>query len=304
MPRATPRRDQIALIGSALSWGSGRRIGANGARRLRDNGLDRHLSAARITASWHDFIEECPQSSAAPVDAELALSYVGDHCRRVADAVSVAVRVGYLPVVLGGDNAGTIGFYTGLAAARDNSRPIGVVWIDAHPDCNDWTSSPSKAAHGMVVSTICGFGPGSLPCPSVGSIVPTRIAMIGIRSIDPGEQQFIDRHNIAVWSAAETRAAGLNIVLGNALDAVTTGGEDFAISLDLDAIDPSQAPGVAFAESGGLEADALCDALTGIGHKNGFQGIEISEFAPEFDVDSRTETLVERLLKSVFGTRS
>ncbi|MGF1626475.1 MAG: arginase family protein [Alphaproteobacteria bacterium] len=292
----------LGLVGSAISWGSSRRIGAAGARRLFRNGLAERLAAADIPAEWSAFVEEIPDSAeAGEVAPDVALDHVASHCARVADAVTTAVAAGRLPVTLGGDNSGTIGHYAGLAAALPATRPFGLIWIDAHPDANSWESSPSRSAHGMVVATVTGHGPEVLPAPPPGTIPPAAVAMLGIRSVDPGEQRFIASHDIHATTAMEAAAQGIAAALARAVGIVRTDTAGFALSIDLDAIDPAQAPGVAFPEADGLDADALCAALAGIGHEPGFLALEISEFAPEFDVDGRTELLVERLIRSVFA---
>lgn len=300
---ATPAEPlRLGLIGSAISWGSSRRTGANGARRLRDNGLVDRLAAGGLAVEWRGFAEETPDSrDAGEVAPDVALDHVADHCRRLADMVAAAVGDGFMPITLGGDNSGTIGHYAGVATQRTEQQPFGLIWVDAHPDANSWDSSPSKAAHGMVVSTVTGHGPDVLPCPASGMVPPQAVAMIGIRAVDPGERRFITEHAVHATTALEAQAQGLGGAVGRAVQVATATTTGFALSIDLDAIDPAQAPGVAFPEPDGLDADALCAALTGIGLNTGFLGLEISEFAPELDYDGRTERLVERLILSVFG---
>ena len=301
VPESLAADRPLALIGSAIGWGSGRRMGASGAFRLRDGGLAARLRAQGIAADWHAFIEEHPSSiGAEAVAPELALARVAGHGAALAQAVRSALESGRLPVTLGGDNAGSIGHYVGLTQV---TRPLGLIWIDAHPDSNTWQTSPSKAAHGMVVSTITGHGPEVLPRPAAGAIPLSAITMIGIRTVDPGEQAFIDYHGIEVAPAADATRRGLTTILAEALSRALTGTAGFGISIDLDAVDPTQAPGVAFPEPAGLDADALCAALDGLGRHPACVGIEISEFASEFDRDGRTERLIERLLTALLAGR-
>lgn len=292
----------IGLVGSAIGWGSSRRIGAAGARRLRDNGLVDRLNAGGIPAAWRAFVEEAPDSGSGEIVApDVALDHVAGHCARVAAAVADTIAQGLVPVTLGGDNSGSIGHYAGIAQALPDVRPFGLIWIDAHPDANSWDSSPSKCAHGMVVSSVAGHGPEALPAPDRGAVPPAAVAMVGIRAVDPGEADFIHAHDVHVATATEAQAQGLAAAVTRAKQIALTATCGFALSVDLDAIDPSQAPGVAFPEPDGLEAEALLAALRGIGREPGFLGLEISEFAPELDLEGRTEALVERLILSVFS---
>jgi arginase len=108
--------------------------------------------------------------------------------RRVAGAVATAVEAGRFPLVLGGDHSLSLGSVRG--AARKGR--IGLLWIDAHADFNTEETTPSGNIHGMVLAALAGLGEPSLvrlweaPVPAVN---PQRIAILGVRTLDAGEQE-------------------------------------------------------------------------------------------------------------------
>ncbi len=283
-----PAKREMALIGSAIGWGSGRLAGEAGPQALQAFGLGR----------WAALLEAQPKLAQHRLGQQLeALPWVAAHARNLADAVERVVNAGQLPVTLGGDHSTAIGHYAGLSRALAAPERLGIIWIDAHADCNRPETSPSMACHGMALAAVLGEGFPELTQLGQGArVLPQNVCLIGTRSVDPGEQRFLEQRCIRVFAMDEVQRRGLAAVLAEALAIATQDTAGFGLSLDLDAVDPEDAPGVAFREPNGLRAAELLGSVAGLlGHAQ-LLGLEISEYAPEFDQDGKTARLVQALL--------
>src|SRR4029450_6292326 len=124
---------------------------------------------------------------------------------------------------------------------------------DAHGDLNTPQTTPSGNVHGMPLAALLGFaGAGfesnSWPLPA---LAPERVALIGTRSIDPGEREAIRERGVAVYTISDIDRRGVEPVLREALERV--GDPPFIhVSVDLDVVDPDVAPGVGSPVRGGL----------------------------------------------------
>jgi arginase len=295
---------EIALIGSAIGWGSGKLAGENGPGVLQHFGLERELQARGITARWQAIVESHPLiSDYALGDRAEAIPFVAAHTRNLASIVKQAVESGKLPVTLGGDHSTAIGHYAGLTERLTPVERIGIVWLDAHPDCNVPETSPSMACHGMALSAVLGYGAAELArSPALLRVRPENVCLVGTRSIDDGEREFIARHAIKVFSISEIERRGLRSVFEEALSIVTKNTVSFGLTIDLDALDPIDAPGVAFPEPNGIRGAELIAALPLLLRHSSLLGIEISEYAPEFDSQLQTARLASDIL-SAFARR-
>jgi arginase len=321
----------VALIGSAISWGSSRLLGEAGPRSLQAWGFDQILQTRGIAAHWYQIVEAQPKCSNHTLTHQIeALPFVAAHAQQLASAVYQAMTCAQFPVTVGGDHSTAIGHYAGLiqhlatqftqSAAKetrdrlsDSSTPsdtsrldtdintphLGIIWIDAHADCNRLETSPSMACHGMALAAVLGYGaPELTQWFSQRPIRPENVCLIGTRAVDPGEQEFIDRHQIRVFSPADIQQRGWAVVLNEAVAIATHNTQGFGLSIDLDAFDPIEAPGVAFPEPNGIYAADFQNILPMLLYHANLIGIEISEYAPERDIEYRTAHLISDLLSS------
>lgn len=320
----------VALIGSAISWGSSRLLGESGPRSLHAFGLDQILQTRGVAAHWYQIVEARPKRSDHTLTHQIeALPFVAAHAQRLASAVYQAMTCDQFPVTVGGDHSTAIGHYAGLirhlaaqvtqsAAEETRDRPsdassrsdtscladidtphLGIIWIDAHADCNRLETSPSMACHGMALAAVLGYGaPELTQWFGRRPIRPENVCLIGTRSVDPGEQEFIDQHQIRVFSPADIQQRGWVAVLNEAVAIATHNTQGFGLSIDLDAFDPLEAPGVAFPEANGVHAAEFQTSLPMLLQHTRLIGIEISEYAPECDIEHQTAHLISNLLSS------
>ena len=210
------------------------------------------------------------------------------------------MRDGSRPLVLGGDHAIAMGTLAGLAAAA--GQPGGVIWIDAHGDLNTPETSPSGNVHGMPLAAALGrsadwFAHDRLTLPALD---PSRVALVGIRSLDPAERAFLREADIRVFTMSDIDRIGIEHAMREALDRVA--GPGFVhVSLDLDSLDPEVAPGVGTPVPGGLtyrEAHLACELIAESGIVGSF---EVVESNPILDRENTTARTAVELVASALG---
>jgi arginase len=218
---------------------------------------------------------------------------------RLAGAALDTLQRGAFPLVVGGDHTFSIG---SIAAAghycHENALCLGVLWIDAHPDLNTPETTPSGNIHGMVLGAALGLWPS--PLSQVGGnpdFVAAQLAYAGLRSIDPGEQAAIERLAIYAYSATQIHELGTSELLRQLGLGPLSGIDYLHVSLDLDAADPSIAPGVSTPEPDGLSEDEITAILAWASRHPGFRSMDIAELNPLRDIDGRTAALAVRLAR-------
>ena len=203
--------------------------------------------------------------------------------------------------VVGGDHSCAIGTWSGAAAGLDG--PLGLIWVDAHMDSHTPATSPSGAVHGMPLACLLGYGPPSLaelggPRPKLR---PENVCLVGVRSFEPEEARLLDELGVRIFHMDEVERRGLSVVMHEALDRCQRQTAGFGLTIDLDAIDPFDAPGVGSPENGGICGKDLANSLEQIGDHPNLVGVEIAELNPDKDIDGKTAELVYRLLASMVG---
>lgn len=221
--------------------------------------------------------------------------------RQLASTVRTTVTSGARFVVLGGDHSCAIGTWNGAAAALRRRGPLGLIWIDAHMDAHTPKTSPSGRAHGMPLACLLGIGDSRLA--RLGgkrsALKPEHICIIGVRSFEQEEAALLERLGVRVYMSDEVRRRGLADVMNEALERVQRGTSGFGMSLDLDAIDPREAPGVSTPALDGLKSADLLVALRNAAERASFIGLEIAELVPARDREGRTAALVESMVDVV-----
>ena len=217
-------------------------------------------------------------------------------CERLKARTEALSRDGSIPLVIGGDHTLAAGSLSGVAAthrARGQEIP-GVLWIDAHVDMNTHRTSPSGNPHGMSAAALLGLDIDHLSdvVGRNGRIPRDRIAFLGARDIDPGEQKHIDELGLPVFSSEEMHRTGIEETVKKALMTVSPQGEPFMVSFDVDVIDPEFAPGVDTAVPGGLSPRQIHETMRLVGGHAPMVAIDAVELNPETDRDDRTSELM------------
>jgi arginase len=243
------------------------------------------------------------------------LQEIADTCTRTAEAALRSLEEGMTPLILGGDHSLAAGSVSGVAEFyRRQNQKIGVIWIDAHSDINTPETSPSGNVHGMPLAALLGLGSGSGPDSSLGplshifgyspKISAENTVIIGVRDIDAAERENIRRAGVAeVYTMRDIDERGMRTVMEEALRAAGRGTAGYHVSLDMDWIDPEDAPGVGTPVRGGAtyrEAHLAMEILADHGRLLSFEIVEVN---PVIDEHNRTADLAVELACSAFGKK-
>jgi arginase len=292
----------VAVLGAALDLGQGRRGVDMGPSAIRYAGLEARLAElGRDCVDWGN-VDTAVQESVDERDERAR--YLGEilrTCERIADLVVRARNEGCLPLVLGGDHSVALGTLGGLARDRE---PGGVLWIDAHGDLNTPETSPSGNVHGMVLAAALGlagdgFAGSAWTLPAVDL---TRVALVGVRSLDPGERALLRRIGARVFTMSDIDRVGVERALRESLAHVS--GPGFVhVSLDMDVLDPDVAPGVGTPVRGGLSYREAHLALELVAESGQVGSLEVVEVNPILDRENTTGELAVELVASALGAR-
>ncbi|MGL4973924.1 MAG: arginase [Bosea sp. (in: a-proteobacteria)] len=216
-----------------------------------------------------------------------------------------AIEPDSMPVLLGGDHAMAAGVLSGLSQrAQRAGRPLFVLWLDAHTDCHTLETTTSGNLHGVPIAYAVGEPgfDGVFPR-NEAPVDPRNICMLGIRSVDPAEQRFIAKSGITVHDMRAIDEHGVVPLLSAFLERVKAAGGDLHVSLDVDFLDPSIAPGVGTTVPGGAtfrEAHLVMEML----HDSGLvTSLDLAELNPFLDERGRTAQLMVDLVASLMGRR-
>jgi arginase len=292
--------ERIAVIGAALDLGAGRRGVDMGPSAIRYAGLSERLARAGIDVEDRGNVQAAlAETQATGSERARFLDEILETCRRVAAEVERARAESLTPVVLGGDHSIAIGSLSGLAAA---AGPGGVIWLDAHGDLNTPETTPTGNVHGMPLAAalgLCGFDADGLNLPA---LQPEHVALVGVRSLDPGERQALKRLGIAVYTISDLDRRGVEPVIQEALARVS-GASFVHVSVDLDVVDPEFAPGVGDPVRGGLSYREAHLALELVAEAGVLDSLELAEVNPIRDHENTTAGLAVELAASALGAR-
>jgi arginase len=294
-------RAQVAIVGAPLDLGSERRGVDMGPSAIRYSGLEERLERLGID------VVDCGNVSAEI--AEIAderdeharyLPEILRSCAQIAVRVAEVAAGGRMPVVLGGDHSIAMGTLAGMHSEQGQG---GLLWLDAHGDLNRPGTSPSGNVHGMPLAAAlgaCSFEvPGLEASPWVD---PARVALVGVRSLDPGERALVHELGLKVLTMSDVDRRGVADVMTEALEAVS--GDAFVhLSFDADVCDPEIAPGVGTPVAGGLsyrEAHLAMELCAESGMLTSMEAVEVN---PMLDHKNSTGGVVVEFIASALGAR-
>jgi arginase len=292
----------VAVIGAPLDLGAGRRGVDMGASAIRYAGLETRLERlGRTVVDYGNVQAAVPEATAVHDERARFLPEIKATCERIAALVGRARAENSLPLVLGGDHSIALGSIGAMAKAHG---PGGVLWVDAHGDVNTPESSPSGNVHGMVLAALlgwagAGFESDAWPLPALD---PERVALVGVRILDEGEKELLQRHGVFVLTMSDVDRMGVESAFSQALE--RTAGPGFVhVSFDMDSVDPTVAPGVGTPVQGGLSYREAHLALELVAESGLMSSLDVVEVNPILDRENATATLAVDLVASALGAR-
>ena len=298
---------KIRVIGVPLDLGQSRRGVDMGPSAVRVAGLE-----ARLEAIGHS-VEDAgnvavaiPEQKKEGAPSAKYLKEITATCAKSAELVLKTLESGKVPMVLGGDHSVAAGTVAGVAEYyRRQNQKIGLIWIDAHSDINTPETSPSGNVHGMPLAAIMGLGPAELAniydfSPKVN---PENCVLVGIRDVDSHEKANIRKSGVEVFTMRDIDERGMRAVMEEALRMAGRGTAGYHVSLDMDWIDPEDAPGVGTPVWGGAtyrEAHLAMEIIADHGRMVSFEIVEVN---PVIDEHNQTADLAVELSLSAFGKK-
>lgn len=284
------KKNQVYFVNYASDLGGPNQGSADGPILLSQSPFMAELKQY-MHVSWGDTISSLNHKVE-------ALENIASQCTKLAKIIYKLADEKKFFIVLGGDHTSAIGTWSGAASAY---KKIGLIWIDAHLDSHTFETTESGNIHGMPLACLLGFGHPHLTyiLSKNPKIQPQNVCLIGIRSFEKGERKLLDSLQVRIFDMEEITRKGLASVMQEAISIAKAGTDAYGISLDIDSIDPKEAPGTDVTEPNGLSAHELCKALREVAEDIRFIGAEIVEFDPHKDFNHITEKLIPTIILSL-----
>jgi arginase len=298
-PQVAKEPREIGIVGVPMDLGAGRRGVDMGPFAIRYAGLEHDLKAMGLRVTdYQNIAVPGPESAHVGNPRAKFDELIETACVELRARVAQIAGAGHFPLVLGGDHSIAMGSVAGLLDAWGD---VGVLWIDAHGDINTPETSPSGNVHGMPVAALLGkAGLGTRLGWDTRHIRPERLVLFGTRTLDPGERRIIQDLGIRMFSMSQIDQIGAAAAVREAIE-VLKGPGGIHVSLDMDAVDPLEAPGVGTPWPGGLtfrEAHLAMELLADTGQVSSMEVVEVN---PIHDHENRTAKLAADLILSALG---
>ncbi len=294
-------RNRVAVLGVPMDLGAGRRGVDMGPSAIRYAGLQQELEQLGLAVTDHGDLE-VRHASRLERGESPRLHYLAEVVRvnrELAQAVASLGQGGALPVVLGGDHSIGIG---ALAGASLLGRRVGLIWLDAHGDFNTDRTTPSGNIHGMALAAAVGRGHADLLAawPDAPFVAEPDVWLIGARDLDLEERQAIRESGLNVATMTDLDRLRMQTVMEQALDALADV-DHLHVSLDLDVIDPKEAPGVGTPVPGGITYREAHLAMELVAKSGRLGSLSVVEVNPILDDHNRTGQMAAGLIASALG---
>jgi arginase len=304
------RGKKVGVIGIPLGFGASQRGSGLGTRtirqaKVRGQKLEDHIADLGYEVSdWEDI--DLPRPLESSTENPKFLTQMLESIEKIVPAVKGILSNGELPVILGGDHSIALPTFSAIQSFfHEKGEEVGLIWFDAHADMNTPDTSPSGNLHGMPLAHLLGYGLPQLAelegfAPKIN---PKYLVHIGARDLDNGEKRLIRELGINCWTMHEIDRYGMNYCIEKALEIVTQAPNGFAVTFDVDALDPLDAPGSGTLVRGGFSYREAHLALERIAETDKMRSFEIVEVNPMLDTNNRTSELAVELILSVLGKR-
>ncbi len=247
---------------------------------------------------WQEMLyapHSAPQAAALPAVATIS--------EQLAHHTTAWASAGERFLVLGGDHTAAIGAWSGAAHGLAARGDLGLIWIDAHMDSHTPENTVSHNLHGMPLAVLLGYGYPQLTqlMDAKPKLLPRNVCLVGVRDFEAVEYEFLKQLGVKIIFIDEVKQHGVDAVIKDAIAHVTQHSVGYGVSIDIDAIDPIDAPATGAPAPDGIPGQALRTSLRQLYVDTRFIGLEISEFDPSCDVNQKTEQLIGEIVATVFS---
>ena len=297
----------VGILGVPLSYGQSLAGVHLGPAAIRVAGLAERIATLGYEVNDRGDLQiEKLRSRPKPDDKAKYLPEIYEACERLAVQTEAIVEANELPLTIGGDHSIAIGSLSGVVKAyRQRNESLGLIYFDAHADMNTPDTTPSGNIHGMPLAALLGYGVPELV--NIGGFEPKfdprLVAHVGARDLDPGERELIRQLGIRFFTMREIDERGLSACMDEAIEIAARGSGGFAVTFDVDALDPRDAPGSGTLVRGGLSYREAHLAMEKIAEAGGMRSLEVVEINTALDENNRTSVLGVELILSALGKR-
>ncbi len=298
---------KIRIIGVPMDLGQSRRGVDMGPSALRVAGLQMRLKQLghQVEDIGNIPVKQAEEQHYGEKKAKY-LNEIAETCRGLAETVERTLEAGFLPLVLGGDHSIAVGSISGVASYfRNQQKRVGYLWLDAHGDMNTPETSPTGNVHGMPLASIIGYGSPEL-VELMGfkpKVEPRSVSVVGVRDLDSKERRLIKESGVHVFTMRDIDERGMREVMTEALRFATDETDGIAVSLDMDFVDPSDAPGVGTPVRGGITYREGHLVMEMIADSKAMVSLELVEINPVIDSHNMTAFLGVEMVLSGLGKK-
>ena len=297
----------IHIIGVPLDLGGGRRGVDMGPSAMRIAGIGDQLVAVGLTvADKGDLPTPIPETQRPADKKKKYIRDIAKVCQKLYDTATKSLDSGAVPLVLGGDHSLAAGSVAASAAwvQRTESKPLGLIWVDAHGDMNTPDTTLSGNVHGMPLSALLGNEPAELA--SIGfspSVLAQHTVLVGIRNLDDREKEQIRGSGVHVFTMKDIDREGIARIAERALALASEGTGGIHLSFDMDVCDPAIAPGVGTPVKGGLDYREAHMIMELVADSRRLVALDIVEVNPTLDLRNTTAEFGAELALSALGKK-
>jgi len=289
----------VHIIGVPLDLGGGRRGVDMGPSAFRIAGLGDRLAALGYTiVDKGDLVAPIPETQRQRDERKKYIGDIAKVCQKLYQMSLASLEEGAMPLVLGGDHSLAAGW-----AKRNQTLPIGLLWVDAHGDMNTPATSLSGNVHGMPLAALLGDEPAELS--RIGGftpkVLPEHTAIIGVRNLDDREKIAVRDSRVHVFTMKDIDRQGIASIVEQAVAVAGKGTAGIHVSFDMDVCDPLIAPGVGTPVKGGLDYREAHMVMEIVADSELLAALDLVEVNPTLDVQNATAQLGTELALSALG---
>jgi len=305
-PEATAEaKKAVSILGVPLAYGASMAGVDMGPAALRVAGLPERIATLGYSVrDLGDMRLERSRFVPAPGDKLKHVREITTACEELAREVEEILAGGELALVLGGDHSIAIGSIAGVASyCRKRDEGLGLIWFDAHADMNTPETTPSGNIHGMPLAVLLGYGASELTNVAgfAPKLDPKTCVHIGARDIDSGERELVRKLGLRFFTMREIDERGMAACMDDAIAIASSATGGYAVTFDVDALDPGDAPGSGTLVRGGLTYREAHLGMEKIAEAGGMRSLEVVEINTALDINNKTAELGVELILSALG---